>query len=292
MYAAGVGVSRDASEARRLWQRASELHQGACDAGQAEECFSLAVMYDRARGVSQDIVRSAELYQKACDGGHGKSCLWLGVTQSPLARWADRSFDDFTIMCGQSARASAGRDDAGPVSIARIMVAKQPLPDQARAAELYRRACDGGSAQGCRELASLLEMGHGVPMDRAKALELYERACEGRDALACSAGGTLASASFGAAADARGMRLYTQELRLQKETPARLAKACDAADATACHDLALYGSPGIDPLATAKAGELQMRPRVSRESATWATGRHVGVWGRCTAKVGVESRRT
>jgi TPR repeat protein len=50
--------------------------------------------------------------------------------------------------------------------------------DAARAAELYRQACDGEDAEGCRNLAALYEHAIGVEHDRARALALYRQALE------------------------------------------------------------------------------------------------------------------
>ena len=50
--------------------------------------------------------------------------------------------------------------------------------DEARAAELYRGACDGGEALGCSNLGALFHDGIGVSRDAARALALYRQALE------------------------------------------------------------------------------------------------------------------
>ncbi len=50
--------------------------------------------------------------------------------------------------------------------------------DAKRAEELYRRACDGGHANGCTNLGVLYQNGNGVAKDAARAAKLYQRACD------------------------------------------------------------------------------------------------------------------
>jgi len=50
--------------------------------------------------------------------------------------------------------------------------------DQARAAQLYQKACDGGDAPGCGALGWMYTNGTGVEKDDAKAAELFQK---GRD---------------------------------------------------------------------------------------------------------------
>jgi hypothetical protein len=63
--------------------------------------------------------------------------------------------------------------------------------DEARAADLYGRACEQGELRGCVNLGVLLEAGTGVNRDPERARELYARACDGGQALACDLGAAL-----------------------------------------------------------------------------------------------------
>jgi TPR repeat protein len=49
--------------------------------------------------------------------------------------------------------------------------------DPKRAAELYRKGCDGGEAESCARLARLYQTGTGVDRDIDKANDLLNRAC-------------------------------------------------------------------------------------------------------------------
>jgi TPR repeat protein len=48
-----------------------------------------------------------------------------------------------------------------------------------RAADLFKRACDGGGAVGCEDLGSMYLHGDGVPKDRNLAANLFKKACDG-----------------------------------------------------------------------------------------------------------------
>jgi hypothetical protein len=57
--------------------------------------------------------------------------------------------------------------------------------DPAKANGFFTKACDGGHAGACNDLAVAYERGHGVAKDEAKALSLYDTACNSGAALAC-----------------------------------------------------------------------------------------------------------
>ena len=57
--------------------------------------------------------------------------------------------------------------------------------DDAKAASLYKRACDLPWAPGCYNLAIMYESGRGVARDRAKAADLYGMACSAGAKRAC-----------------------------------------------------------------------------------------------------------
>jgi hypothetical protein len=96
----------------------------------------------------------------------------------------------------------------------------------AQTVSLYRRACDGGSATGCRNLAILYSTGNGVAKDTGWAATYYRKGCDKGDAGSCSNLGLLYANGTGVPQDdVQAVTLYR--------------KACDAEDATACNNLGL-----------------------------------------------------
>jgi uncharacterized protein len=233
LYAAGLGVMRDEAKAAELSQRSAQLHQRACDNAQAGACFAMAEAYERARAVPENRARAAELYQKACDGGQGTSCLRLGW-QLGGKNSAER---DRPMMLHVWALPS------NPVGAAAGRVAESLRPVDTRetaprAADFFRRACDGGNAVGCIEYADMCQGGTGVPRDEAKALQLFEKACDYGDLAGCLLASNILTSGWSPADPAKGERLLQQGIRRDRDENARRRRACDAGDAVVCYELA------------------------------------------------------
>ena len=54
-----------------------------------------------------------------------------------------------------------------------------------KAAELFKKACDGGEMFGCGTLGAMYADGDGVEKNEQKAAELYKKACDGGDMDGC-----------------------------------------------------------------------------------------------------------
>ena len=52
-------------------------------------------------------------------------------------------------------------------------------------AERYRQMCDAGRVAACADLGGMYESGRGVPQDQQQARELYRRSCDGGNAVGC-----------------------------------------------------------------------------------------------------------
>ena len=96
------------------------------------------------------------------------------------------------------------------------------------AAELFGKACAGGSALGCFNLARLHTRGRTVERDLKKAGELYERGCQLGDAESCeeSAHALRAAGKF-------------------RESGRRFEKACQLGRAAACTERARQYEGGV-----------------------------------------------
>lgn len=60
------------------------------------------------------------------------------------------------------------------------------IPDKQKGAQYYYKACVGGDAVACANLAMAYDNGDGVKEDKAQASQLYEVACQGGDSLGCT----------------------------------------------------------------------------------------------------------
>lgn len=71
------------------------------------------------------------------------------------------------------------------LGVAYALGQKGKKKDDAKAATLFRKACDGGDAQGCYNLGVYYDGHKAVANGGAKAVALYRKACAGGDEDAC-----------------------------------------------------------------------------------------------------------
>jgi membrane associated rhomboid family serine protease len=132
--------------------------------------------------------------------------------------------------------------------------------DDARAAGLYQRACDGGALSGCYNSGVMSEYGRGASRDVPRAIGLYQRTCDGgsewgcaalgnsyRDGVGVSRDDVLAVSLFARSCDAHrtrgcfglaGMLSDGRGVPRDATRAASLyARSCDAGDARACNNL-------------------------------------------------------
>src|SRR5262245_33014208 len=56
-------------------QLATQMFAGACDRGEQEGCFQLAVSYHEGRGVKVNMPKALSVFQQACDMAGGTACV-------------------------------------------------------------------------------------------------------------------------------------------------------------------------------------------------------------------------
>jgi TPR repeat protein len=115
---------------------------------------------------------------------------------------------------GETARAAEAVTEEVAVEVAEktdpfaLGMAAFEQADYASARSYFESACDGGSANGCKNLGVLYENGQGVTQDYAEARRLYTKACDGGSENGCSDLGNLVFKGLGGATDeAEGLRL-------------------------------------------------------------------------------------
>jgi TPR repeat protein len=129
----GRGVDQNLSQALALFRRG-------CDIGDPQACGNAGLMYRNGEGAIRGPALARTFLQKACDGGIGTRCTVLGL----LLETGDE-------------------------------VVTVDLP---RAAQAYQRACDLNDARGCARLGGMYQDGRGVREDRNRADALFRRACD------------------------------------------------------------------------------------------------------------------
>ena len=96
--------------------------------------------------------------------------------------------------------------------------------DYDKAFESFKKACDGGDMDGCRNLAIMYEKGKGVEEDFSKAAQLYKKACDGGEVRGCVGLGVMYTKGNGVEKDlGKAAELFK--------------KACDGGEMLGCHNL-------------------------------------------------------
>jgi hypothetical protein len=122
-------------------ERAGGFFEYACEAGEMEACYDLALLYeDGDGGLEKDLERARSLYQKACNAENPDptACSNLG----------------YMYKMGNGVE-----------------------KDAVKATELYVKSCEMGSLLGCTNVAGRLAAGDGTERDVVKAQELLDNAC-------------------------------------------------------------------------------------------------------------------
>jgi uncharacterized protein len=166
--ALATGSDEDAQYAR-----VEGLLVGACEAGLADACGSLA-FHLLIRHTSPGYRGKAhDAFRRACDGGVG--C-------DHLAACPDGDSARVKALAGD-AHAAEGECGAGQMDrclhlgIA-FTTGNGVTRDCARAAGLFERVCESGDPHGCWYLGGAYARGEGIAQDAARAAALFRRGCD------------------------------------------------------------------------------------------------------------------
>ncbi len=173
----GAGVAKDPA-------RAIGLYRKACQAADRWACTRLAFALASGDGVAQDVTEAARLLDQSCAAGDAMACAKLGS----MLRVGDGLPQDM-VRAEPLLRSACEKGSSwGCGELAGLLVARGTTQDLQEAAKLLEGACETDEPTFCAMLAGLLELGHGVPRDPARAAVLYRRACERGYAPACGKG--------------------------------------------------------------------------------------------------------
>lgn len=107
--------------------------------------------------------------------------------------------------------------------------ASSGVPDEQKGVNYYYKACTGGDAVACANLAIAYDNGKGVKEDKAQAAQLYEVACQGGDSLGCTNTGWMYANGVGVKKD------YEKSL-------AYYNRACQLGSDLGCYNLGLMSN--------------------------------------------------
>lgn len=202
----------------KKWEEVRKYSKMACELGGAEACVRLGGTELEGQGTPKDQAKALELFKTACEKGSVRGCraaagLMLDAEPSdlagamPLARKAcEGKYDDSCFVLGialfrekkdyksalshlEAACQDPKFEKRGPAcNIAGAIVFDGlGMPkDIARGRDLFEKACESKSGDGCFNLANIHTLGQGVPRDAAKGKEFFKQACEHGHKVACT----------------------------------------------------------------------------------------------------------
>jgi hypothetical protein len=173
-YEDGSGVEKDPA-------RAMPLYRKACEGGDRWSCTRLAFALASGAGIAADPAEAVRLLESSCTGDDVMACAKLGS----MLRVGEGVPADVkraeTLL-----RAACGKGSAwGCGELAGLLVARGAAQDMPEAVKLLGDACETDAPAFCAMLAGVLELGHGLARDPARAAALYRRACDRGYAPAC-----------------------------------------------------------------------------------------------------------
>ena len=180
MYADGLGVARDTTEALRWLQRAAKQNLPLAQA-------NLGVMYEYGQGVPMDATEAAKWYRKAADQNSAMAQAYLGDLYDQgrgVARDGVEAARLYRLSADQGF--AHGQTNLGYLFEHGCFVERDPC----EAVRLYRLAAEQNFAVAQTNLGTMYEKGCGVPQDRDEARKWYQLAaaqgdCNAIEALRC-----------------------------------------------------------------------------------------------------------
>ena len=139
---------------------------------------------DPAIATDQESVRTDDLLQSNCGRGDWASCLALGESYLEGEGVPRNPARAADLF----RRACEGQYPEGCYNLGYLYTAGEGVGfDDFRATDLFRRACEGGYPGGCTALGHSYQIGHGVLLNISRATEFYRKACNQGEMYGCTA---------------------------------------------------------------------------------------------------------
>lgn len=199
-----------------------------CRAGQADACAELGRLTMVSSTSPAEVEAALALYEQACQGGDASGCSELAGN---LIEGQGES------AAGRAAEIAKKACDGGyPAACAHLGLlysnGSGVEQDDARATGLYEIACDGGDPAGCYNVGLNYEKQRGVPRNDARSLLGYVKGCEGGYPEACTNLGYIYDRGIGVVANLeRAAKLYERSCA---------GDACTAGDPIGCANFGIF----------------------------------------------------
>lgn len=181
LYADGL-CTRDAGKAHLCAPGDEAECKAQCEKGSSESCFNYGRMI--ARKTSRDA--ALPFHKKACDGDFADGCAEVGWAMLPGDDGANAAAEAkaaLAMLNKACAMGSAiGCDRAGDA----LTDKDYKLVDLTAAARAYDRGCSLGRGISCWSLSEMYFKGKGLPQDSTKGVAMLLKACQGGSADECN----------------------------------------------------------------------------------------------------------
>ncbi|EAK1921710.1 sel1 repeat family protein [Campylobacter jejuni] len=148
------------------FDKAYEIFKSLCEKDISKACFSLAFMYESAKGMSKDLNQAYKFYDKACKLGLANACSNMALLLQNQG-YKNEALLAFNKACtlGES------------LSCNNIALFYEKEKDGQMASSFYKRSCDLKNARACYQLGSLYDKGELVKASVKSALAFYSKSC-------------------------------------------------------------------------------------------------------------------
>lgn len=212
----------------RLEEARNFLERG-CDAAHQVECSKLGTWLVQGKGGPKDEARGLQLWGVACEVGLAEPCYYLAAA---LAKGKYGLSADLKMAAELGRKACDGGIPAGCAVWGDVLRRSDDAADREQAWKVLDRACIGGVVEVCRFLGPVCYNGEGRSRDLALARSYFLRGCELEDKDACAYFAVMMAKGEGGDKDhATARALFVQ--------------ACELGHAGACMDAGRMASDAI-----------------------------------------------
>ena len=167
-------------------RKAAVLFGKGCDNGNLQGCGMLGLAYATGRGLTQDETKGRSWLTVGCNGKDTPSCNALGAMYANGRGGAARDSSRAMTLWRDACTGAPSMPEACANLGAGYLRGSGVMRDDGRAGSFLSQGCEGGVAMGCTLLATMYEAGSAVTAKSvARAAEYYKRGCDGKDERAC-----------------------------------------------------------------------------------------------------------
>lgn len=202
------------------------LQTRACDLGDHDACFDVAIATHDGSGRPADVALGRKLFSDSCQRGHALAC-------ATLAALLRQTHEDTRALELRERACGLGHQPAcNDIGVDLVDATDEKRRDPARARQLFERACDAAVAAACTNLALAFPVPEGDRDAEGRIVALLARACEGKNPAGCREMGVR---------HVNGQGLPRDEVAAAAE----LAIACSGDDALGCDWLGYTQENGL-----------------------------------------------